>query len=153
MKPSPPYLRPHRSSTKMKLHRLAATNFMPYKDTVTIDFPTDDARNVMIVLGDNMRGKTSLLNALRWGFYGRAVGRHSRIIPLQDIVNKDAALSDDWRVEVLIRFESGGQMYDLRRMATRRAHVTTPMRPEDFVISTHLSRDGLGSGLTTGARR
>ena len=116
---------------------------MPYRDTATVDFPTDDARNVMIVLGDNMRGKTSLLNALRWGFYGRAVGRHSRIIPLQNIVNKDAALSDDWRVEVFIRFQAGGHMYDLRRTANRRAHVTTPTRPEDFVVSTHLSRDGV----------
>jgi DNA sulfur modification protein DndD len=127
----------------MKLHRLAVTNFMPYKDTSIVDFPTDDSRNVMIVLGDNMRGKTSLLNALRWGLYGRAVGRHSRLVPLQDIVNKDAALSNDWRVEVFIRFEAGGQMYDLRRTATRRAHVTVPMRSEDFIIETLLSRDGM----------
>ena len=62
----------------MKLHRLTATNFMPYKGQQTVDFPTDDARNVMIVFGENERGKTSLLNALRWGFYGRAIGRHSR---------------------------------------------------------------------------
>lgn len=127
----------------MKLHRLTSTNFMPYKDPTSIDFPTDDARNVMIILGDNMRGKTSLLNALRWGFYGRAVGRHSRAIPLQDIVNKDAALADDWRIEVFIRFEAGGHMYDLRRTATRRSHVATPTRPEDFVMATHLSRDGV----------
>jgi DNA sulfur modification protein DndD len=31
-------------------------NFMPYKGEVSVDFPTDDARNVMIVFGDNMRG-------------------------------------------------------------------------------------------------
>jgi len=72
----------------MKLHRLSVTNFMPYKGPITIDFPTDDSRNVMIVFGDNMRGKTSLLNALRWGFYGRALGRHSRPIPLQALVNR-----------------------------------------------------------------
>lgn len=127
----------------MKLHRLSATNFMPYKEPITVDFPTDDTRNVMIVLGDNMRGKTSLLNALRWGFYGRAVGRHSRPIPLQDIVNKDAALEDDWRVEVFIRFEAAGHIYELRRTAIRRALVTTPTRPEDFIMTAHLIRDGI----------
>jgi DNA sulfur modification protein DndD len=73
----------------MKLHKLTCYNFMPYKGRVVIDFPTDDSRNVMIVFGDNMRGKTSLLNALRWGFYERAVGRHSRPILLHEIVNKD----------------------------------------------------------------
>jgi DNA sulfur modification protein DndD len=127
----------------MKLHRLNATNFMPYKGQVTLDFPRDDARNVMIVFGDNMRGKTSILNALRWGFYGRAMGRHSRLIPLQDIINKDAALEDDWRVEVFIQFEANGQNYDLRRTATRRSHVATPNRPEDFSVATHLSKDGV----------
>jgi DNA sulfur modification protein DndD len=126
----------------MKLHRLSATNFMPYKGTIAIDFPTDDARNVMIVLGDNMRGKTSLLNALRWGFYGRAVGRHSRPIVLQDLVNRDAALEDDWRVEVFIQFDANGHRYDLRRTAVRRPHVATPTRPEDFKHSVFLTRDG-----------
>jgi len=115
---------------------------MPYKGQNTVDFPTDDARNVMIVFGDNMRGKTSLLNALRWGFYGRAMGRHSRAIPLQDIVNKDAALSDDWRVEVFIQFDANGHQYDLRRTATRRHHVATPSRPDDFLMSVLLNRDG-----------
>ena len=127
----------------MKLHKLTCYNFMPYKGRVVIDFPTDDSRNVMIVFGDNMRGKTSLLNALRWGFYERAVGRHSRPIQLQEIVNKDATLEDDWRLEVFIQFDANGHQYDLRRSATRRAHVATPSRPEDFQVTVHLSRDGI----------
>lgn len=126
----------------MKLHRLTATNFMPYKGQQTVDFPTDDARNVMIVFGENERGKTSLLNALRWGFYGRAVGRHSRPIPLQSLVNTNAALEDDWRIEVFIQFDANGHEYDLRRVATRRSHIATPSRPEDFLVSVQLNRDG-----------
>lgn len=126
----------------MKLVRLTSTNFMPYKGDVTVDFPTDDTRNVMIVFGDNMRGKTSLLNALRWGFYGQAVGRHSRPIPIQDIVNRDAANEDDWRVQVFIQFEANGHSYDLRRTAIRRQHVARPSRPEDFQATVLLNRDG-----------
>lgn len=127
----------------MKLHQLVATNFMPYRETITVDFPTEDHRNVMIVLGDNMRGKTSLMNALRWGFYGRAMGRHSRPISLQDIVNKDGARIDDWHVEVFLKFDANGHDYELRRTADRRPHVATPSRPEDFIVSTHLSKDGI----------
>jgi DNA sulfur modification protein DndD len=127
----------------MRLHQLTATNFMPYRETITVDFPTDDHRNVMVVFGDNMRGKTSLMNALRWGFYGRAVGRHSRVIPLQDIVNKDGARIDDWHVDVFLRFDANGYQYELRRTADRRPHVATPSRPEDFIVATHLSRDGI----------
>ena len=48
----------------MKLNRLTMKNFMPYKEQAVIEFPKDESRNVMLVFGDNMRGKTSLLNAL-----------------------------------------------------------------------------------------
>ena len=127
----------------MKLHQLVATNFMPYRKTITVDFPTEDHHNVMIVLGDNMRGKTSLMNALRWGFYGRAVGRHSRPIALQDIVNKDGARVDDWHINVFLKFEANGHQYELRRTADRRPHVATPSRPEDFIVATYLTKDGI----------
>jgi DNA sulfur modification protein DndD len=118
----------------MKLHRLTVKNFMPYKGENTIDFPTDETRNVMLVFGENMRGKTSLLNALRWAFYGKAVGRHSRPIQLHEIVNKDAGAQQDWRVEAFVSFEANGQLYELRRTAELRPLVSTPTRPEDFLV-------------------
>jgi DNA sulfur modification protein DndD len=127
----------------MKLHRLTARNFMPYKGEVSVDFPPDDYRNVMIVFGENMRGKTSLLNAVRWAFYGQALGRHSRPIPLQLIVNKDAAAEDDWNVEAFVTFDADGRQYELRRTASRRSHVATPTKPEDFQVAVHLTRDGV----------
>lgn len=127
----------------MKLHRITIQNFMPYKGPVTVDFPTDDQRNVMIVFGDNMRGKTSLLNALRWAFYGKAVGRHSRPIGLHDIANREAALAGDWKVQVFVEYEANGYRYNLRRTADRRSHVAVPSRSEDFQVSVYLTRDNI----------
>ena len=126
----------------MKLHSLTARNFMPYKGEMELTFPQDEHRNVMIVFGDNMRGKTSILNAIRWAFYGEALGRHSRPIPLPEIVNRDAALLDDWRVEVHVRFEANGHAYDLRRVADRKQLVATPSKTDDFTRQIHLTRDG-----------
>lgn len=127
----------------MKLVKLTMNNFMPYKGINTVEFSTDDARNIMLVLGDNMRGKTSLMNAIRWGFYDKAVGRHSRLIHLQDIINKDAAAEDNWKVEVHIVFEDEGHTYELRRTAERRPQITTPTKPDDFIVAPFLSRDGV----------
>ena len=127
----------------MKLHHVTMSNFMPYKARTRIDFPTDDFRNVMLVFGDNMRGKTSILNALRWGFYGRALGRHSQEIPLHEILNKDAAAEGDWTFEVHIEFEANGQTFDLRRRAEKRAMVAVPQRPDDFEIRVYLAKDGI----------
>lgn len=126
----------------MKLVRLTMKNFMPYKDLAVIDFPKDASQNVMLVFGDNMRGKTSLLNALRWGFYEKALGRHSRLIPLIDIVNKDALLEDNWRVEVFVEFEANGDVFELRRTADRRSQVVRPSRSEDLQTSVLLKKNG-----------
>ena len=79
----------------MKLISLTMRNFMPYRGEQKVAFPSDPGRNVMIVCGDNMRGKTSLLNALRWGFYGIAKGRHLREIPLHLLLNTDARFAGD----------------------------------------------------------
>lgn len=127
----------------MKLLKLTATNFMPYKGLMSLSFPTNPDQNVMLVYGDNMRGKTSLLNALRWAFYGRALGRHSRELPLQDLINKEATLEGDWSMETCITFEDGGHSYEYRRRATKHPLVSKPTRPEDFEISRGLLRDGI----------
>lgn len=127
----------------MKLHSITMKNFMPYKGQTRLEFPQDEFRNVMLVFGDNMRGKTSLLNALRWGFYDRAVGRHSISIPLHEILNKEAALEGEWTIEVHIEFEANGHAYDLRRRAEKRATVGTPNRPEDFQSQVYLRKDGI----------
>lgn len=127
----------------MKILSVAMMNFMPYKGECRIDFPTDEHRNVMIIFGDNMRGKTSFLNALRWGFYGRAYGRHLREIPLNDLLNKDAASAGNYCMEVRIRFEADGHSYSLHRRADRREHVGIPSRPEDFSVQVSLQKDDM----------
>jgi DNA sulfur modification protein DndD len=127
----------------MKLLSLTMGNFMPFKGDVTLEFPQNSGSNVMIVFGDNMRGKTSLLNAVRWALYGRALGRHLREIPLHQLLNTDAALEGDWTVEVHLRFEASGHTYDLRRRAHKKALVAQPTRPEDFEVTLGLQKDGM----------
>jgi DNA sulfur modification protein DndD len=130
----------------MILHTLSATNFMPYRGDMSIAFPTDRDRNVMLVFGDNMRGKTSLLNALRWVFYGKAIGRHSREIALFDLVNSEARMTGDWLMEVAVRFEAEGHRYELRRRATKRNLIAKPSRSEDLFVERLMLRDGIPLG-------
>ena len=127
----------------MKLVTLGMENFMPYKGRSTVSFPQDPTRNVMVVFGENMRGKTSLLNALRWVFYGKALGRHLREIPLQELLNKEAALEGDFTIEASVEFSADGHQYDLRRRAVKRQMVAFPTRPEDFEVTIGLKRDGV----------
>ena len=126
----------------MKLIRLTLKNFMPYKGETILEFPQDPSRNTLVVLGDNMRGKTSLLNGIRWAFYGKAQGRHLRSIPLHLMPNREATAAGDWTMEARIEFEAGGSQYDLRREAKKKPMVSQPSRPEDFQVFAHLKKDG-----------
>lgn len=126
----------------MKLKRLLMRNFMPYKGETILDFPQDESRNTLIVFGDNMRGKTSLLNAIRWAFYGNAIGRHLRPIPLHKMPNRESASDGDWTMETQIEFEVDGNQYDLRRVAKKKDLVATPSRPEDYIVSTYMRKNG-----------
>jgi DNA sulfur modification protein DndD len=126
----------------MKLIRLTLKNFMPYKGETILEFPQDPSRNTLVVLGDNMRGKTSLLNGIRWAFYEKAQGRHLRPIPLHLMPNREATANGDWTMEARIEFEAGGSQYDLRREVKKKPMVAQPSRPEDFQVFAHLKKDG-----------
>lgn len=127
----------------MKLLSLWMSNFMPYKGEHRIDFPTEANLNVMVVFGDNMRGKTSILNALRWVFYRRAYGRHLHEIPEHRLLNSEAAAEGDFTMEVRVRYEADGHLYDLRRRMTRKDHVAIPSRPEEMSVDCSLQKDSI----------
>ena len=117
-------------------------NFMPYKGEQKIMFPQDSSRNVMVIFADNMRGKTSILNAVRWVFYGRALARHLREIDLHLLLNTEAKLEGNCEMEVSVQFEADGHRYDLRRRSTKKTLVATPDKPEDFDTVVALLKDG-----------
>ena len=105
---------------------------MPYKGEQIIDFPQHETQNVMLLFGDNMRGKTSFLNAIRWGFYGKALARHLREIPRINLVNSDAISEGDWSMTVTLLFEHDNKGYELKRRIDKRDNVTQPRNHADF---------------------
>lgn len=53
----------------MKIVRAEFTNFRILRDLV-LDFPTDEQRKLVVIRAENESGKTTILNALQWGFFG-----------------------------------------------------------------------------------
>jgi DNA sulfur modification protein DndD len=102
----------------MKLLRLTLRNFRQFRGEQELYFADLDDRNVTIVYAENGFGKTALLNALMWGFYG-----HDGLTPefqgKENIVNQTVAASSlqdkDKVAEVEIRFEHEGHRYRLLR--------------------------------------
>ena len=115
---------------------------MPYKGEQKVTFPQHETQNVMLLFGDNMRGKTSFLNAIRWVFFGVALARHLRTIPRTNLINVDAAADSDWSMSITIHFSDMGKTYELHRVIDKKNHVSNPRQDADFVETIWLSIDG-----------
>lgn len=127
----------------MKFLSLALENFGPYKGSQQITFPTEEQRRVMVIYGDNMRGKTSLLNAIRWVLYGTAVDRLSRELDLLKLINSEAQRDQDYRMSVRLRFEANGSEYELARSVEPLDLITQPRSNAHFKRDVLLRRNGV----------
>ena len=54
----------------MIITRMRMKNFFRYKDIQSIEFVSHDQKNVTVLKGENGHGKTTLLSAFSWCFYG-----------------------------------------------------------------------------------
>lgn len=54
----------------MKFQRLDIKNFASYYGQQSINFDTTEDQSVVIVIGSNGFGKTSMFNAIIWALYG-----------------------------------------------------------------------------------
>lgn len=133
-----------------RLVSLELENFGPFKGRQRIDFPKDDG--VVIVFGENMRGKTNLLNAIRFAFFGKFLGRGSRPIDLFKVGNIEAAEAGKYGFEVRLEFTYENLPYRLTRSFHPKPGVTSPGDDDDFKKDVFIERDGVMMGPAEAAR-
>jgi len=126
----------------MILNKVSLQNFMPYFGKHEVRFASDAQKMVTLIIGDNMRGKTSLLNAVRWCLYGTALDRARNQIALYKLVNRDAWQGGERTFGVSLQFSFEGCAYDLRRTCT--FPPSAPPNPRDAVaqLQAFLLKDG-----------
>ena len=115
---------------------------MPYKGQQKVQFPTDEYRNVMVLHGDNMRGKTSFLNAIRWCLYDKAYTRHKSNIELHNLFNIEASQEGASGFSVALTFEAGGNTYELTRVVEKKPYISKASRNEDFDKKVFMRKNG-----------
>jgi DNA sulfur modification protein DndD len=120
-------------------HQIHLTNFLPFYGHHTIEFGAH--RPVTIVYGENMWGKTSILNALRWTWYGTALDRFKAPIPKRRLVNWDAANEGNFAVQIDLAFQVDDDQFQLTRKIQPRYERTIPERDIDFEELVFLTRN------------
>src|SRR3954466_12859672 len=89
----------------LKLRRARFTNFRLLKD-VEITFSTDEHKLLTVIRAENESGKTTMLTALQWAFFGDAAldeapGRPARLYP----IDWDASTEPRVPVSVEVEFD------------------------------------------------
>ena len=123
----------------MLLNSLRLTNFGPFYGDHSIELDVAQSAPVVVIHGENMRGKTSLVNAIRWCLYGRVIARTGARRPTTNLISYDALDADEYYMRVVLTFTHDGGTYELER------HVQSDVRPtrdDDLEESVSLRRDG-----------
>lgn len=121
----------------LKLIRLEVAGFGPFAEPQTLEFP--DQPGVTVIYGENMRGKTSLLNAIRYAFFGVVVSRSRRAQKLHTISNRDLAAEGKYGFSVSLTFSHDDDEYELVRECS--PVNTAPLSDADYEESVLLRRE------------
>ncbi len=125
----------------LSIRSISLTDFGPFKGDQRIDFPADSG--VSIIYGENMRGKTTLLNAIRYALFGKIIARGATEIVLHQIGNWETAKEKGkYGFKVVLDFEHEGCKYQLTREHRPRAGITTPQTDMDYQQDCYLRKDG-----------
>lgn len=123
----------------LRIKALHLQDFGPFKGDQTITLSPEDG--VTVVYGENMRGKTSLLNAVRFAFFGKVVGRGTKKMSLHKVGNWEQAASGKFGFKVQLDFAQDGHEYTLTRCCRPRSGVSVPTSDEDYLVEHYLEKD------------
>jgi DNA sulfur modification protein DndD len=120
-------------------------NFGPYRGAHELRLGLG-SHPLVVIHGQNMAGKTTIINAVRWGLYGVAKDRLGKPIPTGELINSDAFEAGDKRVAVSLRIlaaEDGKDVvYTLRRQQQLKSSRARGRVDSDYDTHVTIERDG-----------
>jgi len=99
----------------MIIRSVEMQNFMPYVGEQKVSFDTSKEHPVVLIYGENNRGKSSLFSAIKWSMYGEHIDRTGRKTPEESILNDSAFDAGARTFSVTIALESDGDSYLIQR--------------------------------------
>ena len=124
----------------LRLKSLHLKDFGAFKGAQ--DFSLPDSEGVTVFYGENMRGKTTLLNAFRFALFGKILGRGRRAVSFHDMINWEARLDGVQSFEVQLQLTHAGADYRLTRTCRPKSGSGVPASHEDYVTDYYLERGG-----------
>jgi DNA sulfur modification protein DndD len=127
----------------MILEKIKLENFRQFHGSNELTFSTQKRKNITVIHAENGFGKTALLNALLWGFYGHE-GLTEKFEQPHNIIHEGIAHSKkrdrrDLEARVTILFRHGDEKYTLSRSLSLAQQHDDPKKTD---LRLEVQRDG-----------
>ncbi len=119
---------------------LVIDNFGPFKGVQNIDFV--DADGVTIIWGNNGRGKTTLLNIIRYALFGKYQNRRGLDVDLPSLANLEGKKDGKYDFKVVLKMLNDGVHYELTRQYVVRKGISHPTKNDDYEEHVFLKKEG-----------
>jgi DNA sulfur modification protein DndD len=129
----------------MYLEKIIMTDFMPYIGTQEVDFTVNENAPIILIEGENNRGKSSLFAAIRWCLYGRALDRSSKQVPDYALLNDNAFDLGRDNFEVQLSFSHDNDNYLLTRSCTVKKDTKGNRSGSSIRTFLHRNRDAISA--------
>ena len=129
----------------MYLEKIVMTDFMPYIGTQEVDFSVSPGAPIILIEGENNRGKSSLFTAIRWCLYGRALDRSSKTVQDQFLLNDNAFDRGRDNFEVQLSFSNDNDNYLLTRTCTIKRDSKGKRSGSSVRTFLHRNRDAIST--------
>lgn len=124
----------------LRIKSLQLKDFGAFKGEQAFTLP--DEEGVTVFYGENMRGKTTLLNAFRFALFGKIIGRGRRPVSFHDMINWEARADGARSFEVRLNLTHAGADYRLTRTCRPKSGTSDPTSHADYVADYYLERGG-----------
>ena len=129
----------------MYLEKIVMTDFMPYIGMQEVDFSVSPDAPIILIEGENNRGKSSLFTAIRWCLYGRALDRSSKAVLDQLLLNDNAFDLGRDSFEVQLSFSNNNDNYLLTRTCTVKRDSKGKRNGSSVRTFLHRNRDAIST--------
>jgi len=99
----------------MKIKSLTLKNFRQFYGEQVLQFSDDSDANVTVIHGENGAGKTALLNAFKWAFYGTTDFSTGSKNLISERRLAESNEGDELKMSVTVKFDHEGQEYEASR--------------------------------------
>jgi DNA sulfur modification protein DndD len=126
----------------MLLDSMTIQNFRQFYGEQNIFFAKPDgAKNITIIHGENGSGKTALLNAFSWCFYGETTFQNSQLL-LNEKKLLELEVDNTADVSVIIRFKDRGKKYTVTRIQTYQKTKDSPLIINEYFNLEYIDESG-----------